>query len=149
MLNVRELPFTELEANLGFKELVAEYIAETSNPAVPNAQPMIERYRLMNELGTLRAIGAFDGDIVVGLCGVLVAQSQHHPFPICSMESFFLRKAWRKGSNGLRLLNKAKEITKDVGAPGLAIMTPPQGNYNELCKTLGMVHTHNAWWCAL
>ncbi len=149
MFEVRELPFTELEASPGFDELVKEYIDETANPAVPSPKPLSERYRLIDELGLLRGIGAYDGEKIVGIAGVLIAKSQHYPYPICSMESFFLRKEWRKGSNGLKLLAKAKEIAKDVGAPGLAIMTPPNGNYDKLCNALGMVHTHNAWWCAL
>lgn len=147
MLEIRELTYRELEASRGFAEVVAEYKDETSNPAIGSPTVQFERYRELDALGTLKCLGAFEEGELVGLVGVMLARSQHYPFPIASIESFYLRKAFRKGTNGLRLIRAAKELVKKQGAPGLVFMTPPGTNYERVCQRLGMIPTHIAYWC--
>lgn len=150
MLEIREILYAELETSDGFQDLINEYTTEAATQVTPNAKPDSERYRLMTELGAIRMIGAFDGDKVVGLAGVVVAKTQmHSTAPICSIESFYLRKNWRKGPAGLQLLNGAKAIAKDAGAPGLLITTPKDSIFNALLGALGMSHIQNVWWCDL
>lgn len=150
MVEVIEVLYEEIEKCDGFFDLISEYSKESSSPVTPNAQPMAERYRMMTELGAIRLLGAFDGEKVVGLAGVAVAKTQmHSSAPICSIESFYLRKEYRQGANGLKLLNAAKAVAKEAGAPGLLIATPTEGSYNALCSALGMKHLQNLWWCAL
>lgn len=150
MVEVIEVLYEEIEKCDGFFDLIDEYSKEASSPVTPNPQPMAERYRLMTEIGAIRLLGAFDGEKVVGLAGVAVAKSQmHSSAPICSIESFYLRKEYRQGANGLKLLNGAKAIAKEVGAPGLLVTTPTDGAYNELCRALGMSHLQNIWWSAV
>ena len=147
MFEIRELPYHELERCPGFLAVVNEYEDETQNPVIGNPSVQFERYRDLDTLGTLKCVGAFSNDLLVGLASILVARSQHYAFPIASIESFYLRKEYRKGTNGLRLINAAKSLAKSEGAPGLVFMAPPGTSYEKVCKKLGMVHTHTAYWC--
>ena len=147
MLEIHELSYQELEQCPGFLDVATEYQQETQNMAIGNPSVQFERYRELDKLGRIKCLGAFDGKTLVGLVGVMFACSQHYAFPIASMESFYLRKAYRKGTNGLRLINAVKDLVRREGAPGLVFMAPPGSTYNVLCKKLGMAHTHNAWWC--
>ncbi len=148
-MKVKALTFQELETSKGFAELVNEYIAETANMAGTRPQIISESYRALSDAGKFRSIGAYDGDTVVGFAGVLINESRHYAHPICSMEALYLRSPWRKGTNGLRLINKAKELAKEAGSPGLAFMAPPGSRYDKFCEATGMTHTHNAYWCKL
>nr|DAU11264.1 MAG TPA: acetyltransferase domain containing protein [Caudoviricetes sp.] len=147
MFEIRELTYRELEQCPGFLAVATEYQQETQNMAIGNPSVQFERYRELDKLGKLKCLGAFEDGALVGLVGVTLARSQHYAFPIATMESFYLRKAHRKGANGLRLLRATKEMAKREGAPGLVIMAPPGSSYDKLCEKLGMVHTHNAYWC--
>lgn len=147
MFEIRELTYRELEASQGFAEVVEEYLQETSNPAIGGATVQPERYEELDALGTLKCIGAFADGLLVGLVGILFSRSQHYAFPIASIESFYLCKDYRKGTNGLRLIRAAKELVKKEGAPGLVFMAPPGTSYEQVCKKLGMVPTHIAYWC--
>ena len=147
MFEIRELPYQELEHTTGFDAVVNEYKDETSNSAIGSPSVQFERYRDLDRLGSLKCVGAFEEGVLVGLVGVLFAKSQHYDFPVASIESFYLRKAYRKGTNGLRLIRAVKGLVKREGAPGVIFMAPPETNYERVCRKLGMVHTHSAYWC--
>ena len=148
-MKVKALTFQELETSKGFAGLIEEYIAETANMAGTRPQIISESYRALSDAGKIRSIGAFDGETVVGVAIVLINESRHYPHPICSVDALYLSKPWRKGVNGIRLLNKAKEEAKVAGSPGLAFMAPPGSRYDKFCEATGMTHTHNAYWCKL
>lgn len=147
MFEIRELTYRELEQCPGFLDVATEYQQETQNMAIGNPSVQFERYRELDKLGKLKCLGAFEDGVLVALVGVTLARSQHYAFPIATMESFYLRKAHRKGANGLRLINAVKALVRREGAPGLVFMAPPGSTYDVLCEKLGMAHTHNAWWC--
>ncbi len=147
MFEIHELTYRELEQCPGFLDVATEYQQETQNMAIGNPSVQFDRYRELDKLGKLKCLGAFDGKTLVGLVGVMFARSQHYAFPIASMESFYLRKDYRKGTNGLRLINAVKDLVRREGAPGLVFMAPPGSTYDVLCEKLSMTHTHNAYWC--
>ncbi len=146
MFEIRELPYRELEQCQGFAEVVAEYQEATTNPAIGAPSVQFDRYRELDALGTLKCLGAFADNALVGLSSVLFARSQHYGFPIASIDSFYLRKDYRTGTNGLRLIRAVKALVKNEGAPGVVFMAPPDTNYEKVCQRLGMVHTHSAYW---
>jgi hypothetical protein len=147
MIEIRHTTFEELFHAEGFRELVDEYSSETANKAIGDPQVQFDRYRKLEYTGSLYCIAAFDEKKVVGAVGLLVAESQHYPFPIVAVESFYLRKAWRKGRTGLRLLKEIKQTAWTLGAPGCSFMAPPETPLDKLCQCLDMTHTHNAYWC--
>lgn len=147
MFETREISYRVESESPGFQETVAEYLAETQNPGIGSPEIQFDRYKELNAAGSLKCVGAFEAEELVGLAHVTFARSQHYPFPIASIESFYLRKAFRKGTNGLKFLNAVKKMVKASGAPGLVFMAPPGSGYDKLCEKLGMLHTHNAWWC--
>ncbi len=146
MFEIREIPYQELEHTVGFDAVVNEYKEETSNPAIGSPSVQFERYRALAELGSLKCVGAFEEGVLIGLVHVLFAKSQHYDFPVASIESFYLRVAYRKGTNGLRLIRAVKDLVKREGAPGVVFMAPPGTAYEKVCRKLGMLHTHSAYW---
>lgn len=147
MFETREISYIVESESPGFQETVAEYQAETQNPGIGIPEIQFDRYKELNATGSIKCVGAFEGGELVGLAHVTFARSQHYPFPIASIESFYLRKSFRKGMNGLKFLRAVKKMVKASGAPGLVFMAPPGSDYDKLCERLGMLHTHNAWWC--
>lgn len=146
-ISINLCSFGTIRTAVGFDELVDEYIAETANPVIGEAGCADDRYFDLELSGKLRCIGVFEGNLVVGAAILLVEHSQHYPFPIIGLDAVFIRKQWRRGRNGLDLLGAIKALVKREGAPGFPVMAPVGGKLDRLSKALGLVQTHNTYWC--
>ena len=147
MVVVKQSSVAEATAMPGLQSLIEEYANETGNPAIGKPDVQMSRYFDLYEKGLLRVITAAEDGKLVGLVALVVSPSQHYGFPIVSVESIFLSKAYRKGALGLKLLATAKSVAKKEGAPGMAIMAPPGSSLDKLCQRFGYVNTHKAYWC--
>lgn len=146
MLRFDTCTFHELALTNGFGAFVCEYRDETANPAIGEAGPQMEKYYELDKEGRLHVIRVCDDDHLAGAAVLLVTPSQHYPFPLVGVDSIYLRKPWRKGGTGLRLLAMIKGQAQALGAPGFPIMAPPESPLDKLCKLKGFSHTHNCYW---
>lgn len=146
-MEVRSCSFREAEASSGFCELVAEYARETSSTEIAEPKVQFERYHQLDEAGVLRFLGVFDREKLVGCAILTINETQHYDFPLVAVESIYLRKDYRRGRAGLKLMRLIKDTVVLVGAPGCTFMAPPSSALDSLCSLLGMVHTHNCYWC--
>lgn len=133
----------------GFEAWCQEYAEELSNPLLPNPGPQIENWKDWDKEGRLRCVVVLDGDVLAGLIILLVSRSGHYPYPVIGLDSFYLRKPWRRGRTGLDLWGAAKAVVKREGAPGFCVMAPPGSKLEKLCELKGMPFTHKAFWCAV
>ncbi len=132
----------------GWPALVREYIDETADAELPNPGPQDDRYLELEDRGELRTIAVVAGEELVGYAQLLVLPSQHHPFPVVSTDSLYLRKPWRKGRLGLDLLGAMRATAKREGAPGLTFMAPPGSRLDRICKALKMPLLRHCYWCS-
>lgn len=115
-----------------FAELHAEYAAESSIPELGTAAMQVETYRALEQSGTLRIIGAFYGEAIVGFLTMLVAVLPHYGAKVASTESFFVAHAARKTGAGLKLLQEAERIAREDGAIGFFVSAPNGGRLAEV-----------------
>lgn len=146
-MEVFETTFLEAYANPGWTPWLNEYIEECGNENIAQAQAQVERYKKLAQAGTLKCIGVFDGELMVGLAMMTVNPTQHYDFPLIGVDAIYLRKPWRQGVTGLRLLRAMKALTIREGAPGFSVMAPPDSKLDHLCERLGFYQTHKAYWC--
>ena len=142
-------PFSEIAELDSFADWCREYIEETANPVIPDASPQIANWKACEAEGKLRCIAVMDEGVLAGMIVLLVSRSNHYPFPVIGMDSFYLRKPWRKGRLGLDLFGAAKAVVKREGAPGFCLMAPPGSVLEKLCERWGFTNTHKAYWCQL
>lgn len=146
MVEIREVTFKDVFGAPGWTEWVDEYKEELSTADIPAAfQP--DFYLPLEEKGALTGVAAFDEGVLVGLAGCVVERSGHHPYPIVMLNSLYLRKEWRRGALGLRILARLQKLVASLGAPGFTTTSAPGTSYDDLCKRLGMTHVNNLWWC--
>lgn len=124
-MNIRECTPEEIFSAPGYAECYAEYTDECANSRIGETKPDIERYRKMHELGVLVCGGAFDGDALVGVVWVMVTPVAHYCGQrIATTESLFLRKKYREGLAGIRLIKWARARAGELGCPVLYISAP-------------------------
>ena len=129
----------------GAKEVVDRCYAECGNKAMGPAQPDRESYKLYDSAGLAHAIGVFDGDRIVGGTIVLVSIMAHFSRKGAVTESLFLLPEYRHRGVGLRLLQEAKAIAKECGAPGLYISAPAQSRLEKLMLANGNKPTNTVF----
>lgn len=113
--------------------LIQEYSQECANEAFSSAPPSKEQYLRLEELGLIKAAGAFVEGVLVGFVTVAFSFIPHFKDePLAATESLFLSKEFRNGINGLELLKWAKQTALSNGAPGLYVSAPAGSRLEEL-----------------
>lgn len=114
---VRESTVAEIEAAATFPALLAEYAAEAAMDGMPPPAAKMASYRALEAAGLLRAIGAFDGGVLIGFITVLVVELPHYGVGPAVSESWFVARASRHTGAGMKLLRTAEALAKLMGAP--------------------------------
>ena len=115
-------------------ELLAEYGAESSIPAIGtvNHQPAI--YRTLEASGALSMIGAFDDDRLIGFVAMVTNVLPHYGKLVSVIESFFVTASARETGVGLKLLREAEDNAANRGAAGILVSAPFGGRLAEVME---------------
>jgi GNAT superfamily N-acetyltransferase len=85
-------------------ELLAEYVAECSMPALGQVQPQWEMYERMQAAGMLRMFGVLVDGLMVGFASVLVSVLPHYGVKAPTVESLFVAAEHRGSGAPARLM---------------------------------------------
>lgn len=121
---IRPCTVAEIEQSASFPALIAAYAQESSIPELGEVSADMDTYRDFEARGAMYAIGAFAPELV-GVATVLIYGLPHYAGRrIASMESLFVLPSARRNGTGMRLLQAAKDLARDFGAPGLLVSAP-------------------------
>ena len=83
--------------------------------------PSRERYERLQASGLLFALGAFDGEELVGYSTAVVVEHLFNPARFtCSTDALFVRKSHRNGTLPGRLILETERIARERGAHSIA-----------------------------
>ena len=124
-MHVKVLSTQEVMSYPGFDELIEEY-----SQAFDNSQtgPVKVDWKAYEDFGD---------------------NSRHYDMPVVTIEALYLRRAYRKGTAGLRLLWAASDIARDSGAKGLALCAPPNSELERLCIAKGYADLRHVYWVSV
>lgn len=100
--------------------------------------PSKEQYVAMQECGALFAIGAFDGDQIIGYSTAIIvpyAHSQHYRY--CATDALFVTPAYRHATIGARLIAETERIAQARGARFIAWHTRAGTGFAEVLGKRG------------
>lgn len=141
-VSIIRLTFAELEDEPGYPRLVTEYAAEGAIPGMPPPCFDPTKYRKLCEDGVLHTYGFMGGLILMGFVLVLVTPLPKYSVPVAVTEAFFVGKAFRMTGAGLRLLQKAEEIARDLAGGRLLISAPHGGALAAALPRVGYTETN-------
>ena len=79
--------------------------------------PDVGAYQRLYDRGMVFAVGAFDGDAVVGYCSVTVVAHAHNPAVlVAGNDALFVAPAYRNGLTAVRLMQESEAEAKRRGA---------------------------------
>lgn len=135
----------EVEQAGALQELLAAYGDESSIAEFGTVSACFDTYRAMEAAGALHIIGAFAPDLV-GLASLLVYGLPHYAGRrICTMESFFVAPAARRGGTGLKLLRAAEDRALELGATALMVSAPVGGRLARVLPRTGYRETNRVF----
>ena len=145
MIDIRPCQPGEILDSPRLGDLVAEYAAECAIDGMPKPDASFEMYRRLGESNLIDCFGAFDGDELVGFLVLLKTILPHYNQLAATTESFFVGKAHRKTGAGLGLLRMAEEFVKSVGAVGLLVSAPYNGQLSRVLPAAGYQQTNQVF----
>lgn len=131
-IDIRCCTVAEIEGAGNVSEFLAQYSQESSIPELGTGCAQFDTYRAMEAAGVLGPIGAFEAGNLLGVILPLIGPLPHYGTRVAIIESFFVLPAYRKTGIGLRLLDRAENISRDLGAKGMLITAPVGSNLQKV-----------------
>jgi GNAT superfamily N-acetyltransferase len=146
-LVIRPVSVDEVFDAEAFKTLRDEYEAEASRDhALRGREPDREGYAALVQAGLMAVLGAFVDGRLVGVATVLFSPVLHAGGKLIAVtETLFVRRAYRAGGVGLRLLRAAEAVAAEHGAEGLYVSAPADGVLERVLPRLGYRKTNTVF----
>lgn len=125
-MSVRQVSYSKVLAAL---DLIEEYGAECSIPAIGEIKPQGHIYAALEASGVLRCFGVFQDDEMVGFAFVLTPILPHYGKKVATIESLFISKG---KSGGMDLMWSVEEYAKECGCVGILYSAPVGGRLERL-----------------
>ena len=136
-IHVLPMSVSEICDAEGFADLANSYRDEIDYGCLRAPVDGRFQHQVFESAGLLRTAGAFADGKLVGFVSVMVTPSVHVEAKIVTVDSLFLDKRYRRGSNGLQLLKWAIQVATDEGSSLLVISAPVGSRLEKLLSLIG------------
>lgn len=118
-MEVKDVPVRAIYSSPEFEQIVREYSEESGNPDLGCGCPALDFYERMEGSGALRCAAAYEGDRIIGFVIVVTTLYPHFGKLVGTVESIWLSREHRAGGAGIRLIRKAQDMAREMGAVGI------------------------------
>jgi len=140
---ISKVSFKDLHEAPNFNDLLEEYIDESANPLLPSPKYQVDTYYALESAGVLHCLASYTQDSVLsGFLTLIVTPMPHYGAIIAASESYFVGGAYRQSGAGLKLLDAAEDLAKELGAAGVLVSAPVGGKLEEVLPRAGYAHTN-------
>ena len=124
MIELRKVTADEFFSAPNVDAVLGAYAQESSIVGLTRPRADKATYLKLAAANMFDAIGAFDGDDLLGFIVTLTTPLPHYSEKVASVESFFVLKEYRRLGLGAKLMSAAKVAATAKGAKGLLISAP-------------------------
>lgn len=142
---IRSATVADVMDNPRFQQLIEQYAQECANPTMGAPAPDREQYEALAKIGMLHALGAYQGDELVGFISYLLTPMMHFSSCAATTESLFLSPEHRHGLLGVRLIKAALTQAVSQGAKGLYVTAPAGSQLEKLARVMKLKHTNTVF----
>lgn len=121
------------------RPLLAEHWEEVAlNKDLMVLEPNVDAYERLESCGALFALGAFDGEQLVGYSATMVQQHLHYKdLRYAVNDVLFVAKSHRSGRAGIRLMQETERIAKERGAQLMLWHAKPETALGAILPRMG------------
>ena len=150
MVEVRHCPFKEVIDAKGFDELVTAYSTEPSikNKDLMSPNPQLDTWLKLEEMDMFLAVGAFDGDKVVGIIGYTAYVYPLSGDLVGAVDPYFLMRPYRNTRIGTTMRTVLEGLASQNNLKGL-FYGAPKGSALSKQYAKFYQHTNEVFWCNL
>ena len=131
-MKLKAISFNELFDHPLFADLCIEYAKESGNDDLGLGLPNTALYEALEGAGRAFCVGAFVADEMVGFAVLMVNEHPHYSKDIGVCDAIFVRKDYRRGPTGLKLIRRVQEMAKGKGLPGVYFTAPAHSRLSLL-----------------
>lgn len=131
-MKLKAISFNELFDHPLFADLCIEYAKESGNKDLGLGLPNTELYKALEGAGCAFCVGAFVADEMVGFAVLMINEHPHYSKNIGVCDAIFVRKDYRRGPTGLKLIRRVQEMAKGKGLPGVYFTAPAHSRLSLL-----------------
>lgn len=142
MITVRQ---TDINEVLGSKSLLDDYAAESKGALVPEIDPSMDKYNLLQDTGVLYTVGVYYSSYIVGFATFFLSEMLHYSEMAATIESVFIHEDYRSHGTGKRLFDELESLAAEKGAVNLFVSAPKGSRLDKISRSLGLVHTNNTY----
>lgn len=148
-ITVRPVTGDELKNDPRLYILAVEYEKEKANPELGAARWDVKTYEKLVKEGKYLPIGVYDEDKLVGYGGVLISVLPHYNKLVATIESIFLKKEYRKGRTGTKMVEELEKLASKAGAQGVYFTTGVGDKLSKLAPLIGYRPANEVFFKAL
>lgn len=124
MVTIKAVKVIQMRHSAAFDALSVQYGAESALRGLPKPTPQFDLYQKYEDAGIFTCLTAWHGKTLIGFMTVVYAPLAHYGIQMAISESFYVLKAHRKGGAGVYLRQRAEQVARELGSPGLLITAP-------------------------
>lgn len=128
-------------------DLIAEYAAESSIPAIGTINPSPEIYERLESSDIFKCFAVIDGARIVGFATILTTVFPHYGEKVATVESLFVASESRNGIAGTELLAVLEDYAKSAGCVAILYSAPAGGRLEKLLSVKKNCSRTNAVFC--
>ncbi len=128
---IKQVPIARILAEL---ELIAEYGAECSIPAIGEINPNVTIYAALETSGMLHSFAVYDGENMIGFANILTPILPHYSKRVATVESLFVSPKHRGTGVGHELMETIEQFAANQGCVGILYSAPSGGELEKLME---------------
>ncbi len=133
-MKIEQASFTEILDAENAIELLAEYAAECSIPAIGPIKPNREMYKILELGGVMHCFTVRDDGELAGFANLLTSVIPHYSRKVATLESLFVSKKFRRMGWSVELMRKIEQFALDCGCVGIFYSAPAGGSLEMLLQ---------------
>lgn len=145
-MTIKQVPVAKILAEL---DLIAEYAAECSIPAIGEINPNLTIYAALESSGMLHSFAVYDDAKMVGFANILTPILPHYSKRVATVESLFMAKANRNTGMGGELMRHIENFAKGFGCVGLLYSAPSESPLEYLLQARDYQRTNAVFFRSL
>lgn len=147
---IRRCAVSELEQSPRLADLLDAYARESHIPELGEPCARLDLYKGMEASGSMRVVGVFRDDDLIGLATILVYGLPHYDArAIAVTESLFVLPEARAGGTGTKLLQFCEAYAKELGAIAFMVSAPAGERLSWVLPKCGYRETNQVFLKAL
>lgn len=132
MLEIVKQSFADLAAYDEFNALLEEYAVECAVEEVGAPVIQAEMYKALDSSDRFFVVCAVNDGRLIGFVNVVMSVLPHYGKLVAATESLFVAKEFRSTGAGMKLLVKAEDIAKEIGAEAMLVSAHTNSSLDTL-----------------